>query len=447
MLFRSLLDYGANVNVHDNHRNTPLHFAAFRGHLEVVRMLLELKANVDSLNDEGLTPLHQASKGWCSGGLEIVRLLLDHGTDVNVLDNHRNTPLHFAASEGQLEIACMLVERKADVDSLNSEGLTPLHQASGGWREQCLDIVRLLLCHGANVDVCDDHRNTALHFAASDGRLEVARALLEHKADVNALNKDGLTPLHRTFKRARGDIVWLLLNHGADAKGHDESGNTLLHLAALTGDLELARISLERIADTINSQNDDELTALLLALKRENLDVARLLLDHNADVNVRDKRGNTPLHVAVSTGNGHLDICRILLNHNAEVNSQNHHGSTPLLIASERGPELVQLFLDHNADPRARDGDGDTLLHCAALAGRLKVVRLLLERNADLNVEVNSRNNKGSTPLHLASAGYHEGNPDIVRLLLDHGADSQARNLSGETAFEVARSPPRRISV
>ena len=150
---------------------------------------------------------------------------------------------------------------------------------------------------------------------------------------------------------------------------------------------------------------------------------------------MRDKGGNTPLHVAAFTGNGHLDICRILLNRNAEVNSQNHHGSTPLLLASERGPELVQLFLDHNADPHARDGDGDTLLHCAAIAGRLDVVRLLL----DLKAEVNSQNNKGSTPLHLASRGYKKGNLDVVRLLLDYGADAQAQNLSGKTAAEVAR--------
>ena len=132
----------------------------------------------------------------------------------------------------------------------------------------------------------------------------------------------------------------------------------------------------------------------------------------------------------------HLEIARILLKYNADVNSQNHHSSTPLLLASECGtPDLVQLFLDHNADLNACDGDGDTPLHCAALGGQLEVVRLLLK----LNVEVNSRNNKGSTPLHLASAGYWEGNPDIVRLLLEHDAEVQAHNLSGQTASDVAR--------
>jgi ankyrin repeat protein len=83
------------------------------------------------------------------------------------------------------------------------------------------------------------------------------------------------------------------------------------------------------------------------------------------------------------------------------------------------------------------DADGDTPLHCATLGGKLEVAQLLLK----LDIEVNSRNNKGSTPLHLASGGYRVGNPVIVRLLLDHGADAQARNLNGPTASEIARGP------
>ena len=83
------------------------------------------------------------------------------------------------------------------------------------------------------------------------------------------------------------------------------------------------------------------------------------------------------------------------------------------------------------------DGHGETALHCAMLAGRLEVARILLELNAD----VDSRNNEGSTPLHLASEGYEEGRVDVVQLLLDYGADVKARNLSGKVASEVARGP------
>ena len=91
---------------------------------------------------------------------------------------------------------------------------------------------------------------------------------------------------------------------------------------------------------------------------------------------------------------------------------------------------------------RLRDSDGDTPLHCAAIGGKLEVAQILLK----LNVEVNSRNVEGSTPLHHASRGswsLPRGTAAIVRLLLDYGADAQMRNLSGKTASEVARGAER----
>jgi ankyrin repeat protein len=442
-IMRLLLDHGARVNVHDNRRNTPLHFAASEGHLEVARMLLERKADVNALDDEGSNPLHQASHSSRSGDADItqlVRLLLDNGADIHARDKNGNTPLHFAASEGHLEVARMLLERKADVNALNDKGLNSLHRAShSSWSGDAViaQLVQLLLDYGADLNTRDNSRNTPLHFAASKGHLEVARILLELKADVNAPNKERSTPLHQAFEawRENPDIVRLLLDYGADSNAnvHDKSGNTLLHFAASEGDIQLARILLERNPEVVNSQNDDGTTAFLLALRRRNPDIARLLLDHNADEHVCDKHGDTPLHLAVLLG--YLDVCRVLLERNADVNSKNYHGSTPLLHASEFGtPDIVQLMLDYNADVQARHANGDTLLHRAAIKDQLEVARLLLK----LNVEVNSRNNDGSTPLHLVSAGYMAGNPDVVRLLLDHGAEVNARNLSGQTAFEVA---------
>jgi death-associated protein kinase len=135
---------------------------------------------------------------------------------------------------------------------------------------------------------------------------------------------------------------------------------------------------------------------------------------------------------------GHVEIARMLLEYKAEVNFRCHHGCTPLHYAAAFGtPDVMQILLDHDADPHVLDSDGDTPLHCAAFDGQLGVALLLLK----LNVDLNSRNNKGYTPLHQASEGKKGGNPDIVYLLLDHGADAHARNLDGQTASEVARGP------
>jgi ankyrin repeat protein len=92
----------------------------------------------------------------------------------------------------------------------------------------------------------------------------------------------------------------------------------------------------------------------------------------------------------------------------------------------------VRLLLDHNADVSMRDGDGDNALQCAVFGGaQLEVVQLLL----DFNAEINSRNNDGSTPLHHAS----RTNSGVVRLLLNYGADAQARNCFGMNAIDGVR--------
>jgi ankyrin repeat protein len=455
---RLLLVHGADINSRPDYATSP-HISSLQSHVErpVHGTTEEIDEIENSLHDSnadvsiddimgcgkesGFTPLHIAA---LKGHFNMCQMLLEHKADLRARDSRGNTLLHLATYECHLEIARILLEYNVEVDSRNKDGSTPLFIASSNRNvdiSRYRDIMRLLLDHGANVNVHDNRRNTPLHVAASEGDLEVAHMLLELKADVNALNNEGSTPLHLVFdtRWKNPDIMRLLLDHGADANVHDKSGNTLLHFAASEGDLKLTRVLLERIPEVVNSQNDEGSTAFLLALKRQNPDIARLLLDHNPDVHVRDELGYTPLHVAVR--NGHLDICRVLLERNADVNSQTHHRSTPLLLASEHGtPDLVQLFLDHNADVHVCDADGDTPLHCASIAGRLEVARLLLLK---LDIEVNSRNNEGSTLLHLASAGYEVGNPDIVRLLLDHGADAQARDLSGQTASEVACGPNR----
>ncbi|KAN0141733.1 Ankyrin repeat-containing domain protein [Lactarius tabidus] len=432
---RILLKNNADVHMHDNKENTPFHLAASRGHLEIVRILLERNAEVDSRDDRGATPLLSALK---NGHADVARLLLDHNADAKVCRDSGVALLHIAARRGHFDVARILLECDTEINSQDDHGRTPLLIASQNGHA---DVARLLLDHKADANVRHNTGVTPLHKAAIKGHVEVARLLLERNAEINSRDDRGATPILSAMQNGHTDLARLLLDHNADAKVCGDSGVTLLHLAATNGHFEVTRILLERDAK-INSQDDHGYTPLLMASEGGHRGVVRLLLDYNVDVHLRTDAGYTPLHLAAIKG--HVEVARMLLEHNAEVNSRTDHGSTPLLLASERGTtDIVQLLLDHNADPDVRDGDGDTLLHCAAVGGRPEVTRFLLK----LNVEVNPRNNEGSTPLHLASAGYYRtskaGNPDLVRLLLDHGADAQVRNLNGQTASEVARGPRR----
>ena len=310
----------------------------------------------------------------------------------------------------------------------------PLYFAA--WRGLHRLVERLIVMHPRQVHQLGGFHGTPLHASVLGGYIEVSRLLFTHGADINACCADGLTPLHIALRDGHLEIGKWLLDHGADVTCQTTRGSTPLHFAIECGHIEVCRMVLERNADFNSLRNSNGSTPLLLALERGHPIVAQLLLDHNADVHARSNSRSSPLHIA--TSKGYLEVARTLLERNAEVDLPNYHGSTPLLLASELGhTDIVHLLLDHNADLDARDADGDSPLHCAAYNGQLEVARILLK----FNVEVDSRNNMGMTPLHRALMSFEEGSTGVVRLLLDCGADVQARNLNGETASEVASGP------
>jgi ankyrin repeat protein len=161
--------------------------------------------------------------------------------------------------------------------------------------------------------------------------------------------------------------------------------------------------------------------------------VERLIVKHSHHVNQFGGYYGTPLHAAVF--GGHTEVSRLLFTHGADINSRCADDYTPLHVASDNGHfKIGKWLLDHGTDVNAKQMFGATPLHLAASHGHLDACRILLERNA----EVNSLDDKEETPLHHASMSYNVGSAAVVRLLLDYGADVQLRNLSGQTASEVA---------
>ena len=162
-------------------------------------------------------------------------------------------------------------------------------------------------------------------------------------------------------------------------------------------------------------------------------DVAQWLLDHGADANSVQESHSTPLNLAAA--NGHLAVVRMLLNHGVDVNAANDDDQTPLHRASENDGHLetVRLLLKHGAKIDAQDWSHSTSLHYASFGPSAETVQLLIEHGAD----VNAKNESLSTPLHLASSG---GQTKTVQLLVDHGADVNARDESDSTPLHLASS-------
>ena len=164
--------------------------------------------------------------------------------------------------------------------------------------------------------------------------------------------------------------------------------------------------------------------------------VERLIVKDSHHVNQLGGYYGTPLHAAAF--GGHIEVSQSLFTHGADINFRCPDDYTPLHVASDNGhSEIVNWLLNHGTDVNVKQMFGATPLHLAASHGHLDACRILLERKA----EVNSLDDKEETPLHHASMSYCVGSAAVVRLLLDYGADVQLRNLSGQTASEVASGP------
>jgi ankyrin repeat protein len=218
-------------------------------------------------------------------------------------------------------------------------------------------------------------------------------------------------------------------------------GGHCLYYAALCGLHDLVEHLIVKHHQDVNARGGYFVTPMGAAMAGKHLHVARLLYQHDANVDIPGDDGQTLLLVV--SWDGEPEIVRWLLECGAETNvKEQREGVTPLHCAAIRGNlETVRILVQHNADIKAKCFDGKTPLHCASERGHLDVVRLLLGSGAD----VNARKDDGSTPLHGASRRdeilvwlIQEGKVAVARLLLKHGADIRAVDNDGMTALDVA---------
>lgn len=273
--------------------------------------------------------------------------------------------------------------------------------------------LKTLLASGISPNTADSRQITPLMAAAEAGSVEAMRLLIARGADVNAQNAVGSTALMWSVSDARK--VRLLLDHGADVNHAARSGRTALMVAAFTDpSAEVVRMLLAKGAD-VKAADKRDWTALNAAAFGNDAESLRLLIEAGGDVNQGDSFiGWTPLMNAA--GNGNLEAVRLLLKKGANVNAVSKRDHLPPV---KHG---VVAF------------GGFTPLLTAAAFAPAAVVKTLLDAGAAVNVA----DVRGFTPLMLA-IGTDRQNPETVRLLLAHGADTRARNLDGETALDWAQ--------
>ena len=254
-------------------------------------------------------------------------------------------------------------------------------------------------------------------------------AIEKNLALVNAADPEGSTPLHHAAAFATPATVKRLLAAGANANVKNRYGATPLHRAI--GDEAKVRLLLDAGADKNARLNDGRSVLYQVASINNANPILRLLLDKGADPNVALANGQTPLMAAANHGN--VEAMRLLLAAKANPNARTGAGATALLsAAASRNPRAVEILLAAGADPNAATKKNETALAAAATAGDLESLQNLLAKGAKVNVA----DDRGYTPLLLAAAS-ESRNAAAVKLLLDHGADRNAR-ADGESFQQLA---------
>lgn len=328
-----LVSYGADINAVDHHGKTPLHHAVAHSNNAVVEFLLKQK-NIDMNHQASghalVTPLHKAAY---QGHSDIVKLLIDQGANPNIRNIFGRTAVHDAVLSKSAETLAMILQSKPNLDIVDNDEQTPLFVAISTGFDTAAE---MLLEAGANPNIAAK-TIYPIHKAAYLAKKEILPALIHHGADVNVRNFLGKTPLHDAatcqldqLHEDRSFIAKLLLSSGADHSLLDGEGATPLFTAVKNESPQLTSTLLEAGANPNIACKT--ITPLHEACLNGLLEISKNLVNHGADVNAINCLGKTPLHDAAQSPRKNTEnktqIMQFLLDNNANAAATDNAGRT-----------------------------------------------------------------------------------------------------------------------
>ncbi|CAF3964350.1 unnamed protein product [Rotaria sp. Silwood2] len=415
-----LISKHVNFNDIDRGGNSPLHLAVMNGRAINAELLLRTAkekttsneaedqiihekfglASINRMNKSRFYPLHLAV---LNDHLNCVQVLLKYGANVDICTSASSgklTPLMLACQKGYLNIVQHLIENGAKVESRDRFQRTPLIHA-------CMcgnaHIVSYLLRLGANANVYDSSLNTTLHYAIAYGWYFCVRLLLEAGANLNCVNLWQTTCLAAGFLKGHyGLCDYLLTDHNVDINFKTDDGLTLV---MLTVGLEVTSSAVEQLEYVV--------------------------IKHKADCTTTDANGSNALHYLAENlsgqdthnmdedakkdlRNNYFKMAKILLSNKCDPNKMNNKAQTPLMIALETGNFILVDYLIDNAKIEINSDishDGKTLLHYfAKKCHKYDLIQLLLK--LPINDEIKKMgeifDNSGRTPFHYCASKFNE---------------------------------------
>ena len=488
-LVRELMELNTvDINLQDEDGNTALIFACKNDNYDIVKLLVDKGADINVQNNNGISPLLAACYNINDkNAADIAKLLITKGADVNSVDKDQATPLTVILEQETSglygNIVKMLLKNEADVNYKTYSGFTPLMLACAS-ETYSLNYVRILINNEADIEADIDAKNndndTALMFACKNGSYIIAKLLVYKGADVNIKNNDGETAytLARDYDHDR--IVKLLYKAGAEddiLRDYNEEflnseDRTAVYDNLIKGikhdDLDIVREILRNNEDDhidFNYKDLDGNTLLILAVKVENENIVKILVDHGANVNGTNDNKQTPLMYAVILN--YINIVKYLLKNGADVNLRDGDDHTINDYANIYGvDDKIMALLEENNYDQLDYSDNKSMLIGAIKRGNINavsnlafvfgmdldiqdgntrdiplilatkldneiIVRILIDAGANVDI----KDDNGNTPLMISAS---KGNENITRILIDSRADMNIKNNEKNTALILA---------
>jgi ankyrin repeat protein len=447
-----ILAKGADPNVRNNSQDNALHIAVRLNLQKQGLLLIQAKCDIFAVNSANETPVFlalAASDGpydW-----------FFTPSVITARNSNGDTVGHLAARRDLADGLEYLRTKGLDLTAVNSarEGL--LHAAV---KTDAAEAARYLLANGASPAARDINGDAALNAAVLSGAGTCLKVLVLSGVDLNARNFTGEAALHQAVRKQNKDFVNYLVERGANLGVRDNRGLTPLAVAAKEAQTAIAQY-LIKAGSALDARDYSGSTPLFYSVESGQLDLIRTLVQSGANILARNAAGDSPLLASLKKGQA---VLRDILG-SSSMDKADADGKTPLRILVEaRAPEdMLKLTIAQGADSSSRDKFADTPLHAALYQKDYVTAGLLLSAKADpfapnyqgvtpialvlqditalkdfaQAAGISTADSLGETFLHYA---VRAGNADAVKMLLDLGADRDAKNVSGESAKDVAQA-------
>lgn len=451
-------------------------FAAAAGHMSAFKKFYKVKPNKLYMYAAGFMEIHVIKSRRTGKPIFATKVHIDRyhrGVIANV-QYPQYTLLHIAAMNGHLEIMKYLVADGAKIDvpmNLGRYSEQAIHAAARGGNAEA---VSYLMTLGAKLDTRDSDDATPLHHAAQYSTAEMVDALLGMGAKPELENKKAQTAAALAMVVKKFDTIEVFKKRGhkfsafelvqtGDHKNlfssypslnmaaRDSRGETLLHAAVRFQQRDTAKHLVEKGAD-INARNQEGQTALFIAARFGYVDEIELLLSKGADPNIGDRQNSTVIMTYLRPMRGKkkekidLAVAKKMIAKGADVNLTDKHGWGPLHFVTASA-ESVKFLIYNGANVNQANSSGETPIYLAVRFAELESITALIENGANLNVQ----GRFGQTLLGHSIEMYNRGRAIkesrliIVKLLLSKGVDVNYKSDEGLGGFFEAlpsdRSP------